>query len=154
LPMPLMYSPKVSPSRLRKPVDTDRLRIYCQIEKARQEVAGSDITKLSNAAYATEMIVQGGVDSVILDEAYLVVYSVGQPWYSDRIFLQENMVLRIGEGSNFSAVCDLLDDLAQHAGANDILVGGALAKYPRALIRLYKSRGYELLTSPSLIKRR
>lgn len=148
------YSPKVSLSRLRHPTESDRSRICCQIEKARQKVENSDITKLSNAVYATEMIVLGGVKSVILDNAYLVVYDTGSPWYSDRIFLEEKMVLRIGEGSNFSAVCDLLDDLAHYADANDILVGGALAKYPRALTRLYKARGYELLTTPSLIKRR
>ena len=152
--MPSTYSPKVSLSRLRKPTFKDRDRICCQIDKARLRVQDSDITKLSNAAYATEMIVLGGVTSVILDEAYLVVYDTGSPWYSDRVFLEEKMVLRIGSGSSFSAVCDLLDDLAHYAKANDSLVGGALAKYPKALIRLYEARGYELLTTPSLIKRR
>jgi hypothetical protein len=148
------YSPKVSPSRIRKPTVEDRFRIYCQLEKAVSAVPGADITKLSDTRYATEMVVKHGVPSLILDEAYLVVYQVGSPWYSDRVFLQENLVLRIGKGSAFAYVCDLLDDLAEQHNANDILVGGALSKYPRALTRLYKSRGYELLSSPSLIKRR
>jgi hypothetical protein len=117
-------------------------------------VYGSDITKLSDARFATEMIVAGAVDAVILDEAFLVTYTVGSPWYSDRVFLREEMVLRIGAGSSFQAVCDLLDDLADEANANDILVGTALAEHPRALVRMYRARGYELLDSPSLIKRR
>lgn len=148
------YCKKVTPCRVRKVDARDRSRIYCQIEKARQRVEGSDITKLSYTGYATEMIVLGGVDALILDEAFLVVYGVGSPWYSDRVFLEEKMVLRIGEGSGFASVCDLLDDLAVEHDANDIIVGGALAKYPRALIRMYKARGYELMDIPSLIKRR
>lgn len=64
------------------------------------------------------------------------------------------MILRIGEGSSFGSVCDLLDDLADEHNANDILVGGALAEYPRALIRMYERRGYSLIDIPSLIKRR
>lgn len=152
--MPSMYCKKVSPSRVRKVGLKDRARIYCQIEAARMRVLDSDITKLSNAAYATEMIVLGGVEALILDEAFLVAYDVGSPWYSDRVFLREQLVLRIGEGSSFSAVCDLLDDLAEQHGANDILVGGALAKHPRALERMYKAHGYEVQAAPSLIKRR
>lgn len=148
------YCKKVTPCRVRKIDARDRSRIYCQIEKARQRVKDSDITKLSYTGYATEMIVLGGVDALILDEAFLVVYGVGSPWYSDRVFLEEKMVLRIGEGSSFASVCDLLDDLAVEHDANDIIVGGALAKYPRALIRMYKARGYELMDIPSLIKRR
>lgn len=148
------YCKKVTPSRVRKVDERDRSRIYCQIEAARLRVLGTDITKLADAAFTTEMIVQGGVDSLILDEAFLVVYGVGQPWYSDRVFLEERMVLRIGEGSKFSAVCDLLDDLAEEHNANDIIVGGALAKHPRALVRMYQARGYSILDIPSLIKRR
>lgn len=148
------YCKKVTPCRVRKVDARDRSRIYCQIEKARQRVKDSDITKLSSTAYATEMIVLGGVDALILDEAFLVVYGVGQPWYSERVFLEEKMILRIGKGSNFSAVCDLLDDLAEEHEANDILVGGALAKHQRALSRMYQARGYEALDIPSLIKRR
>ena len=97
---------------------------------------------------------QGGIEALVLDEAYLVAYSVGSPWYSERVFLQENIILRIGEGSSFSAVCDLLDDLAEQHAANDILVGGALAKHPEALSRKYMRHGYERLDIPSLIKRR
>ena len=148
------YCKKVTSQRVRKPQESDRFRIYCQVERARQRVSDSDITKLSCAAYATEMIVLGGVDALILDEAFLVVYGVGSPWYSDRVFLEEKMVIRIGTGSSFDAVCDLLDDLAEEHQANDILVGGALAKYPRALSRMYQARGYEVIDIPSLIKRR
>jgi hypothetical protein len=70
------------------------------------------------------------------------------------VFLEEKMILRIGTGGSFSAVCDLLDDLAEEHKANDIIVGGALAKYPRALVRMYEARGYQLMDIPSLIKRR
>lgn len=148
------YSQKVSPSRVRKPDETDTSRICCQLKVARDRVDGTEITRDTDLEYITAQIVDHEVDSVIVDNAFLVVYDIGEPWYVQKTVLRELMVLRIGEGSSFNAVCDLLDDIAEFYECTDILVGTALAKYPRALVRKYQARGYSLLGNPSLIKRR
>lgn len=148
------YCKKVTPSRVRKVDEGDRLRIYCQAIAAKARVRDSIMDYLADADYTTEMIVSGKVPALILDDAFLVVYGVGSPWYADTALLEEMLVLRIGTGSSFSAVCDLLDDLAEEHKVTAVVVGGALAKYPRALTRMYQSRGYEIMDMPSLIKRR
>ena len=76
------------------------------------------------------------------------------PWFTKELILKEEMVLRIGQGSDFSAVTDLLDDLAELSGASTIIVGGAFARAPKALIRLYSRAGYVLEDKPVLVKRR
>lgn len=63
------------------------------------------------------------------------------------------MVLRLGPGSSFAAVCLTLEYLRKQYQCQDIYVGGALAFSSRALTRLYQREGFELLTIPSLIKR-
>lgn len=145
---------RVTPSRVREVTRKDRANIYCQIERARNSVPESEITRMSDTSYAVDAILRGDVSGLILDEAFLVIYGVGSPWFSPRVVLQERMVLRIGPGSSFDSVCDLLDDLADAHGASEIVVGGALAKHPRALTRMYQRRGYSALDEPSLIKRR
>lgn len=148
------YCKKISPSRIRKVVESDRLNIYCQLIKARDAVAGQEITIKNDVQHTTNQIMIGAIDSYILDEAYLVAYYVGSPWYSHRIFVEECLVLRIGKGSSFDSVCDLLDDIADEHDAEIIFVAGALAKHKRALVKKYKSYGYVESPTPSLFKRR
>lgn len=145
---------KVSPCRVRKVDERDRSRIYCQLKKAAERMPNQELQRVADPAYATDTIVCGAVDAVVLDEAFLVVYGVGKPWYYDTTFLEEQLVLRIGPGSNFKSICDLLDDLKTEHGAEEIIVGGALCARSRALIKLYKANGYVELDSPCLIKRR
>jgi hypothetical protein len=109
---------------------------------------------LCDTKTAVKNIMCGEVESLIVDEAYLVCYSLGMPWFTKEIVLKEEMVLRIGAGSGFSAVTDLLDDLADLSGATTIIVGGAFARAPEALIRLYNRAGYALEDKPTLVKRR
>lgn len=148
------YCKKISPSRIRKVTESDRLNIYCQLIKARDAVQGQEITVKNDVLYTTNQIMMGVVDSYVLDEAYLVAYWVGSPWYSHRIFVEECIILRIGEGSSFNSVCDLLDDIANEHNADIIITAGALAKHKRALARKYKACGYVEAESPSLYKRR
>lgn len=110
----------------------------------------------NDKAYAVETIVQGEVDALIIDEAYLLVYTVCSPWYSkSRNILNECLVLRIGEGSTFSAVTQVLEDLGDEYDVDAIVTGGALARNSKAIVRLYERAGYTLEThTPQLTKRR
>lgn len=104
--------------------------------------------------YAVDQIISGNVPSVILDEAYLLVYNIGSPWYTQELILVEEMVLRIGKGSHFSVVTDYLADLAEEHGCRVQLVGGALARSSRAITRLYQRQGFTVEGVPQLSKRR
>ena len=148
------YSKKVTPSRVRKVAVGDYSNIYCQISLACARVPDAWIVKLADQKYAAMKIAGGHIPAVIIDEAFLVVYNVGSPWYAERTFLQELMVLRVGPGSSFDAVCDILEDLANEHDATEIIVGSALARHPRALSRMYQRRGYAIMDIPTLINRR
>jgi hypothetical protein len=141
-------------SRLRKPNAFDASRICCQLKKAIASAADREVVRNLDTKELVYRITTGQTSALILDEAYLLVYTVGSPWYADRIMVAEQLLLRIGEGSSFSSIVDLLDDLAQEHNADCILLGGALAKNPRALARMYKRYGYAIEDTPTLIKRR
>lgn len=81
--------------------------------------------------------------SYILDESYLVVYSLGSPWYNRSIIMLEEMiVLRLAEGGDFAAVSAFFDRKAVEAGAVLQGVGTALTRYDNALASFYKQAGY------------
>lgn len=95
--------------------------------------------------YTVSVIVDGDVSSVVIDEAYLLVYSVGQPWYSlGHTVFQEDLVLRIGSGSNFGRVVETMEGLAAEHNCSTLLAGGALSRSSRAITRLYRMHGFEL----------
>ena len=73
---------------------------------------------------------------------YLIVYAIAQPWYSQALFLQELLVLRIAEQASFGIVPDFLEAQARKAGAVLAAVGTALATSDTALESLYERRGF------------
>lgn len=78
----------------------------------------------------------------IVDEAFLVYYEVGQPWYSDTDVLEEKLVLNLRTGTPFSSVTDFLEERARLHQAELIGVGTALAASDAALVRCYARQGY------------
>lgn len=149
--------------KLRHPETGDRERIRAALEAALYlslAPEGSSESTVSylcdDPLYTVELIVQGIVDSVVIDEAYLLVYSVAKPWYSkNQWLLSEDLVLRIGKGSSFRAVTETLDFLAEDNECVAIITGGALARNTRAITRLYQQSGYALEKgSPKFTKRR
>ena len=148
---------KVSPSRVRLPEESDRGRISRSLNAAVDLSLAIDSTVSylgTSQEYAVDQILKQEVDSVILDDTYLLVYSVGSPWYSRETVVSEDMVLRLSPGSHFSVVTDFLDDLANEHDASVILTGGALSRSSRAITRLYERAGYTLEGIPHLTKRR
>lgn len=132
----------------------DSRPIQTAIEANLVSVREATVALLGNPALTTKKIVHHLVDSVIVDNAYLVVYEVGTPWYADKECLHELMVLKIGDGSSFQAVTDLLDDLAWEFDVTLTVVGTAFSRAPKALARLYSRHGYVTEGKPSLTKRR
>jgi len=148
------YCRKVSLSRVRQVSPSDAERICYKLQEAMDKIDDPYLKKKCTAEYVTEQVVSGNMDAVILDDTYLVCYQVGSPWYSTKVFLTEQLVLKIGTGSNFSSVCDLLDDMQEFFGTDEIVVGGGLSSRPDLLAAKYEENGYSKLRYPSLIKRR
>lgn len=148
----LTYSPKVSPQRRREPTLQDSGSICAALKANIISVREATVSRIGNPEVATKRIVEHQVQSVIVDEAYLIVYDVCEPWYSEEVILVELMILRIGEGSSFDAVVDMMDDLAEEYNTTCTHVGSAFARSPRALSRLYSRRGFIPENRPSLIK--
>lgn len=84
-----------------------------------------------------------GIEAVIVNEDYLLLYSVVKPYYSKDNILQEQLVLRIrNTGATFINVVDTLRLLCKVNSCRGILVGTALAFRQRALARLYENAGF------------
>lgn len=150
---------------IRTPTTGDRERIrvaldaalYLSLAPSESEHSSSSVSYLcDDPQYTVEMVVQNMVDAVVIDESYLLVFSVVKPWYSkNRLVLSEDLVLRIGKGSSFRAVVATLEHLAETNDCDAIVTGGALARSSRAITRLYQRFGFELEDgSPQLTKRR
>ena len=149
------YCAKVSPSRFRRPDESDREQISRSLNAAVHLSLEATVSRLcTNQEYVIDKILSGEVEAVVIDNAYLLVYAIGSPWYSLEVALQELLVLRIGTGSEFSVVTDYLDDIAEVCGCSIILAGGALARNSRAITRLYQRQGYSLEGTPQFTKRR
>jgi hypothetical protein len=131
--------------------------LYRSLAPSGEEYDSSSVSYLcDDRDYTIQMIVQNIVDAVVINESYLLVFSVVKPWYSkNRIILCEDLVLRIGKGSCFRDVIATMEHLADINECDAIITGGALARSSRAITRLYQRFGFVLEDgSPQLIKRR
>ena len=131
--------------------------LYRSLAPSNSEYKNSSVDFLcDDREYTVQMIVQNIVDAVVINESYLLVFSVVKPWYSkNRSILCEDLVLRIGSGSSFRDVVAALEHLADLNECNAIITGGALARSSRAITRLYQRFGFVLEDgAPQLIKRR
>lgn len=82
-------------------------------------------------------------DSFIVEDSFLVVYDVGNPWYSTDLILNELLVLRLNDKADFSVVPAFLEQQALEAGCRIIAAGTALARHDRSLEYLYSSHGFK-----------
>jgi len=104
---------------------------------------GKAWTKHIYAEDAVEGLYELG-DVYIIDEAYLVAYAVGCPWYSKVQVLSELLILNLRPANSlpFSVVTDFLEYKAREAGVPVMAVGTALAANDAALASLYTRNGY------------
>lgn len=87
-------------------------------------------------------ILSGEKPSAIVD-GYLVVYDIGSTWYSDKLMLEEVMVLCVYPGGDFKNVPRYLEAKARECGCAFVAVGTALARTDAALVAMYESAGYQ-----------
>lgn len=97
-----------------------------------------------DTALVAERIRNGSVRHFLVDETYVLVYDVGSPWYSWETMIEEMLVVRLATGTGtIDGVVSVLVALAAVHGAQGIVVGNSLARYPRALERLYTRHGFQ-----------
>ena len=146
------YCKKVTSHRVRKLRPNDRSSICCKLTKATDKARDKEVCVGLSIEYAVDRIM-GDPNSVILDESYLVCYSVVEPWYKDYGVVVERLVLKLDNTSSFDVVCEFLEDVAREHGCNAIVSGGALAVKTKALKHLYEKHGFVEEDSPTFIKR-
>lgn len=86
----------------------------------------------------------GGDSMSALVDGYLVVYDIGETWYSPHKVLEEVMVIRIYPGGDFLQVPKFLESKAKAHGCAMVCVGTALARSDAALIKIYERSGYQV----------
>lgn len=84
------------------------------------------------------------IHSVVVEETYILVFSMAHPWFSDQFFVEEKLVIKAFDGpGNFSDVTKALEHIARVSGAYGILTGTAMAPNDKALVRMYEKAGFE-----------
>lgn len=84
------------------------------------------------------------VESVIVNETYLICYTVNDVWYSDDKILSECLVMRLHKTEHtFECVVEALEILAKVNGCVGICAGTAFSSNDNELASKYKSLGFE-----------
>jgi hypothetical protein len=80
----------------------------------------------------------------IVNDAYLVVYDIGEPEYMTpgTKVLAERLVLKLAVSGDFRVVPAFLQRKAREAGCKLVIAGTALAKSDAALASLYQRSGF------------
>lgn len=84
----------------------------------------------------------GSANAYIVADTYLVVYQVGTPWFTNKVFLSEQLVLKLGGNATFAVVTEFLTRHGREAGAVLAEAGTALARSDAALASLYQDGGF------------
>lgn len=86
---------------------------------------------------------EDGIHSIVVKDSYVVVYTVEQPWFTQKEIINIFLVFKVAEnGGTFEDVLNTLDDLAKKNNCAGICMGTALAKHDRALEKMFLNDGY------------
>lgn len=84
------------------------------------------------------------IDCVIVEDTYLVLFSVIRPWFTNKILIDEKLIFRLLDGpGKFTDVIEALEYIAQVMGASAVMAGTALAPKDEVLVRMFQRAGFE-----------
>lgn len=132
----------------RKVRTTDKALIRRELDKHLQKLSSRRNTKAwvkyIDLDRGVSHIIYSAENAWIVGDAYLVVYNIAAPWFIKEgvEFLNEELVLALVPGGNFSDVSDFLQRKAKEAGAKLAQVGTALSTSDKVLASLYQSQGF------------
>lgn len=135
--------------QLRELNQTDDIRIMKAFETAfykgqkkkewMQEFGPDDAPK-----FMERIIGQDGVFSCIVNDTFLLCYDICSPWYTDKKYLEECMVLRIYRNPvGFECVVEALEELARRNNACGIYVATDMSDNDNKLSLKYQSHGFK-----------
>lgn len=79
----------------------------------------------------------------IVNETYLVVYTISEPWYSKSKYLEECLVLRVYEtNEKFKCVAEFLEQEAIKHGCIGIYVATDMSIKNNVVSRMYRRYGF------------
>ena len=137
-------SKRISSSRLRQITEFDISAICWKADEQRKK-ADKTTSRLVDIPTVVHQLRTKAVDHYVLDEQILLVYTVGTPWYSTSLVLEELLVLRLYDGKcRIKDVCDLLDDIADEHEVACTYVGSAASERPEVLRRAYMRYGFKV----------
>lgn len=120
--------------------DFDRLIERFDELPAHSEKLGKSWLRDIDREQVLHSILAGAVQARIV-HGYLVLFTVGSPWYSTVSVLEECLVLRLYPGGTLRDVAAFLELEAEANGCVRVCVGTALAN-DRAIARVYNSAGF------------
>ena len=85
------------------------------------------------------------IDIVLINDEYLFVYAVNQPWYATTTQLVELGIYRIKPGpTKFKDVVACMHSIALGEGCDKIVVGTMKPQNNAALARMYERQGFKI----------
>lgn len=83
-----------------------------------------------------------GLEAVVLNDSHVLLFSVGNPWWSKTPWLVEQFYIRLARGPSSIALADV-DQLARDRNCTSIVFGTSLSADDEALSRLLARAGYQ-----------
>lgn len=141
------YKPLHEHEAIKELITRDMKAIYAAV-LSRSERDGKDWNNRVNANDALEVIVSlmfnegpPGLEAVVLNDSHLLLFSVGNPWWSKTPWLIEQFYIRLARGPSDKALA-ALDELAADRKCTSIVFGTSMAAKDAALARLLGRAGY------------
>lgn len=133
---------------MREIEEKDREHIFNALERswkvAKRKKTWVDQYKYEDGEYIVDCI-YNNIDSVIVDETYLVCYQINDVWYSKKRVLNECLVMKIHKNkSDFGYVVQALEQIAKDHQCDGILVGTAFSANDTLLARKYEGYGFRV----------
>ena len=84
------------------------------------------------------------IHAVIVKDTYLVLFSLGKPWFTKKALVDEKLIFRLLNGpGKFKDVVIALEYIAKTVGASGVMVGTGLVPKDAAMVRIYQHAGFE-----------
>lgn len=88
------------------------------------------------------------IHCVIVEDTYLVLFSVIRPWFTNKALIDEKLIFRLLNGpGKFSDAVAALEYIAKTTDAAGVMVGTALAPNDKVMVRMFQRAGFELSQS-------
>jgi hypothetical protein len=146
--MSSVYKPLHEHEPIKALITRDMQTLYDTV-LARSSRDGKDWDSRINPSDALDVIVSlmfnagpPDLEAVVLNDSHLLLFSVGNPWWSKTPWLIEQFYIRLARGTS-SAALMAVDQLARDRSCTSIIFGTSLAADDEALSRLLARAGYQ-----------